>query len=262
MGVLVALAAVAVSGAPLVPRADPGVDPQEGAIRQVALDYAEGFYEGSPERVARSVHPALLKRGLLPPGRSQRFLQSMSAEALIDAAARGDEKLPPAERQLDFALLDRHDEAASARIFTARFDDYLLLARQDGRWRIVSVLWQVPPLPRGPGKDLRGVRDTVLGFFEAMVAMDATRLRPLVHPELVCRSLRPGARGDLVLDDVNVDRLLGELQRMPAESSFSLQVLDLQDRIASVSVVQPHRRSYLHLARQDGRWRLVNMLSR
>ena len=39
---------------------EPG-DLDRAAIRQAALDYAEGFYEGSAERLARAFHPNMQK---------------------------------------------------------------------------------------------------------------------------------------------------------------------------------------------------------
>ena len=33
------------------------------AVRLAALDYVEGIYSVQPERIERSVHPALVKRG-------------------------------------------------------------------------------------------------------------------------------------------------------------------------------------------------------
>jgi hypothetical protein len=254
-----AAAALSRAASPTPQVADP--DSDGVAIRQAASDYADGYYEGSAERVARAVHPALLKRGLLPPGAADRFLTLMSAEMLIEAAASGNERLPAANRHLDFALLDLRPDIASARIFTARFDDYLLLAKQGGRWRIASVLWQVPA-PPGSAEDRRAATRATEEFFAGLYLADAARIRAVVHPELVRRTLRPGARGALFLDDMNVDRLLGETLRVPAVEGGTVQVLDLRDRIASVLVTQEGAVSYVHLARQGGQWRLVNVLSR
>jgi hypothetical protein len=235
-------------------------DRDRAAIRQAALDYAEGYYEGNVERMARAVHPALLKRGLLPPGAPDRFLQLMNAETLIDLtdSERG---RPAADRHLDFAVLDLREDVASARIFTAQFNDYLLLAKQGERWRIVSVLWQVPA-SAGSEQDKAAVKKAIGEFYEGLYACDAARIRPVVHPELVRRTLRPGARGALVLDDSNVDRLMGALLLTPAEKSYAVQVLDVHDRIATARVTQESQGSYIHLAKQKGQWRLVNVLSR
>jgi hypothetical protein len=258
--VWLALAAAALStGAGPTPQGA-GDDPDRAAIRRSALDYAQGFYEGSVERMARALHPALLKRGLLPPGVESRFLQLMNAEMLIDLtdSARG---RPTGDRHFDFALFDVGDDVASARIFTDQFNDYLLLAKQDGRWRIVSVLWQVPA-SAGSEPDKVAVKKAVGEYFEGLYAADAARIRAVVHPEFVRRTLRPGARGSLVLDDLNVDRLLGAPQQLTAVRSYAVQVRDVHDRIASASVTQEGRTSHVHLAEQGGRWRLINMLSR
>jgi hypothetical protein len=259
--VLAALVAAVLSArtAPAGAAAEVGGDGD--AIRQAALDYAEGYYEGSAERMARAVHPALLKRGLLPPGAADRFLSLMGAETLIDLAASGRGQRPADARRLDFALLDSRGDVASARIFTALFDDYLLLARQDGRWRIVSVLWQVPASAGGE-PDRAAVTRALEEFSQGLWAFDAAGVRAVVHPEMVWRTLRPGAGGGLVLDDLNVDRLLGELRRVPAEKGGSAQVLDVHDRIASARITWEKQGSYVHLAKQDGRWRIVNVLSR
>jgi hypothetical protein len=257
--ILLALAVTAIPTVTVSPRDAVDAGQDRAAIRQAALDYAEGFYEGSADRMARAVHPALIKRGLLPPGAQERFLQLMNAETLIDLAdaARG---RTAADRHLDFALLDVRDDVASARIFTEEFNDYLLLAKQGGRWRIVSVLWQVPA-SAGREQDKAAVGKAIAQFYDGLYACDAARIRPVVHPELVRRTLRPGARGALVLDDSNVDRLLGDTLRIPVEKDFTVDVLDVHDRIASARVVQTQA-SYIHLAKQAGQWRLVNMLSR
>ncbi len=257
---LAALAVAALSTGVVSAQERVDADRDRAAIRQAALDYAEGYYEGSVERMARAVHPALLKRGLLPPGVPDRFLHLMNAETLIDLtdSERG---RPAADRHLDFALLDLREDVASARIFTAQFNDYLLLAKQGERWRIVSVLWQVPA-SAGSELDKAAVKKAIGEFYEGLYACDATRIRPVVHPELVRRTLRPGARGALVLDDSNVDRLLGALLLTPAEKGYTVQVLDVHDRIASGRVTQESHGSYVHLAKQKGQWRLVNMLSR
>ena len=51
---LITLASAA-HGQSTVPNAD------AAAIRQTALDYIEGWYEGNPERMERALHPELAK---------------------------------------------------------------------------------------------------------------------------------------------------------------------------------------------------------
>ena len=60
---LCALMLAAPSPAP--PQGPVTADADKAAIVQAALDYADGFYEGAADRMARAVSPLLAKRGLL-----------------------------------------------------------------------------------------------------------------------------------------------------------------------------------------------------
>ena len=72
----------------------------------------------------------------------------MGASALVNGARRGYGKSTPKERQQkDVSILDIFNNAASAKAVMADWVDYLQLAKVDGRWVIVNVLWE-----RKPGK--------------------------------------------------------------------------------------------------------------
>jgi hypothetical protein len=117
------------------------------AIRTAALDYVEGWYEGNPERMARALHPELVKRIIVndtATGRS--VVQSMGASALVNGTRRGFGKETPKERrQKDVSVLDIFANAASAKAVMADWVDYMQLAKVDGRWVIVNVLWERKP---------------------------------------------------------------------------------------------------------------------
>ena len=71
-----------------------------GAIRATALDYAEGWYEGNGARMARAVHPELVKRIVMWDSVSKRsVIQTMGATALVNGTFRGFGKDTPADRQ-------------------------------------------------------------------------------------------------------------------------------------------------------------------
>lgn len=118
------------------------------AIRSCALDYAEGWYEGNAERMSRALHPELVKRIVVndtATGRS--VLQNMGASALVNGTRHGYGKETPKERrQRDVAVLDIFGNAAAAKAIMADWVDYMQLAKVDGRWVIVNVLWEKKPL--------------------------------------------------------------------------------------------------------------------
>jgi hypothetical protein len=77
------------------------------AIRAAALDYVDGWYEGSANRMARALHPELVKRIVVndtTTGKS--VLQNMGASALVNGTRHG---------------------------------------YGNGRWAIVNVLWERKP---------------------------------------------------------------------------------------------------------------------
>jgi len=115
-------------------------------IRQAALDYIEGYYEGDAARMERALHPELAKRIVRvdPNGRFQ--LGQMGAMTLVQGTrAGGGKDIPVAERRSDVTIFDIYQNAASAKIYASGWVDYLHLAKWNGRWVIVNVLWELHP---------------------------------------------------------------------------------------------------------------------
>jgi hypothetical protein len=122
-------------------------DADSAAIRQTALDYIEGYYEGDAERMERAVHPELAKRIVRTDAKSGRSrLDQMSAMTLVRGTRAGGGKETPKEsRQKDVTILDIFEQAASVKIVASDWVDYLHLAKFNGRWVIVNVLWELKP---------------------------------------------------------------------------------------------------------------------
>ncbi|MBD0370489.1 MAG: nuclear transport factor 2 family protein [Pyrinomonadaceae bacterium] len=117
------------------------------AIKQAALDYIEGWYEGNPERMERALHPDLAKRIVRTDPKSGRSrLEQMSAMGLVLGVRAGYGKNTPKEKQQkDVTILDVYENAASVKVVATDWIDYLHLARWNGRWVIVNVLWELKP---------------------------------------------------------------------------------------------------------------------
>jgi putative lumazine-binding protein len=120
------------------------------AIRQAALDYIEGWYEGNAERMERALHPELAKRIVRTDTKTGRSnLGQMSAMSLVQGTKNGGGKNTPKEKQQkDVTILDVFGNSASAKIVASDWIDYLHLAKWNGRWVIVNVLWEFKPETR------------------------------------------------------------------------------------------------------------------
>ena len=117
------------------------------AIRSAALDYVEGWYSGDAARMGRALHPELVKRIVVNDTTTRKsVLQNMGASALVNGTRHGYGKSTPKERQQkEVVILDIFGNAASAKSTMADWIDYMHLAKVDGRWVIVNVLWEQKP---------------------------------------------------------------------------------------------------------------------
>lgn len=116
-------------------------------VRQAVLDYVNSIYNADTALVYRSVRPELAKRGYwIPRNASTYSNEPMTFAELVETArtwnsAKKDTSTWPKEVR----VLDLLNQTASAKV-TARWGiDYLHLAKYDGKWMIVNILWQSPP---------------------------------------------------------------------------------------------------------------------
>lgn len=116
------------------------------AIRQAALDYIEGYYGGDAARMERALHPELAKRIVRADSTGDQWISSMGASQLIAGTRAGyGREIPAAEQKSEVTILDLFRNTASAKIDAGPWIDYLHLARVNGRWVIVNVLWEMVP---------------------------------------------------------------------------------------------------------------------
>jgi hypothetical protein len=123
-----------------------GAAADQAAIKQTALDYIEGWYEGNADRMERALHPELAKRIVRTNQEGNSRLDQMSAMSLVLGTRRGGGKQTPKERQQkDVTILDVFENAASVKIVASDWIDYLHMAKFKGHWVIVNVLWELKP---------------------------------------------------------------------------------------------------------------------
>ncbi|MBM4159662.1 MAG: nuclear transport factor 2 family protein [Ignavibacteria bacterium] len=247
----------------------PDVEKDKAAVKQAAHDYAEGYYEGSAERMERALHPLLVKRGLVPSSQpGSTFLVQMNSVMLVEVTRSGRGKLAPEERGISYELLDLTENTASAKIFTARFNDFLHLAKQNGQWRIVNVLWR-PPAQQPSGdaqQETDAIKKVMTVLRDGTLAKDAEAVQRVLHPEIARRAfVQYGPGGNMVVQEANGEVLLevvrsGRAAQQLGQIEPEVTVLEVYEDIGSVKITTPRSVDYVHLAKQDGQWRVVNGL--
>ena len=131
--------------APAISPAQTAAD--SAAIRATALDYIDGWYAADAARMERSLHPELAKRNVFSdPNNGRSRLIQMSAMTLVNGTRNGGgSDVPAAQRADSVKILDIFGNAASVRVRAASWVDYMHIAKYNGQWRILNVLWENDP---------------------------------------------------------------------------------------------------------------------
>ena len=115
------------------------------AIESVCYDYVEGFWTSDTVRLARALHPELAKRIVMRNAGDK--LNAMDTKSLINAAqgfAKNRRDPSPSEAfKLTISIYDIAFETATVKIENnkMKFFDYAQLAKINGEWKIINVLW-------------------------------------------------------------------------------------------------------------------------
>jgi hypothetical protein len=59
----------------------------------------------------------------------------------------GGKRTPVEKQQKDVTILDRFNNAAMVKIVAADWVDYLQVAKFNGEWKIINVLWELKQPP-------------------------------------------------------------------------------------------------------------------
>jgi len=118
------------------------------AVRQAALDYVEGVYEVNPSKIERSVHPELVKRGFfIKRGETGYSGSPMTFVQLVELAKNYNKAgtAVPKDAPKEVIIYEVLDQTASVKVVAFWGIDYMHLAKYDGRWQIINILWQTHP---------------------------------------------------------------------------------------------------------------------
>ena len=118
------------------------------AVRAASMDYIEALYQAQPDRIARSVHPKLTKLGYSKKQGASDYSESpMTYDQLFNLAGswNKDGKRPIATAPKDVTIYEVLDQTASVKVTALWGIDYMHLAKFDGKWKIINILWQQHP---------------------------------------------------------------------------------------------------------------------
>mmetsp|Transcript_75247 Transcript_75247/g.178788 ORF Transcript_75247/g.178788 Transcript_75247/m.178788 type:complete len:361 (+) Transcript_75247:71-1153(+) len=115
------------------------------AVRAACLDYVEGMYDLEPDRIQRSVHVEMAKRGF---ARQPYVELPMTQPELVNKGKNGlrdDGKKIEAGARKEVVIYEVLDQTASVKLLACWGVDFMHLAKYDGKWKVVNVMWQTYP---------------------------------------------------------------------------------------------------------------------
>lgn len=242
-------------------------DSELAAIKQAALDYVDGFYSGSVERLERGIHPSLQKVMVRPINKDREVFSFTDREMLIQVAAAGMGKVPEDKRNIEVTVFHHFKNIAVTKIDSLQFVDYAHVARINGEWKVVNVLWQMQKTSPAEitEEDKAAIKQAAMDYVDGYFEGSGERNKRGVHPSLHKVVVRKLPNGTEFLYRIDRDSLVqissAGLGKLPeAERNIGVEIFDTFDNIATIGIPSAKFVDCAHVAKINGKWQIVNVL--
>lgn len=126
----------------------------------------------------------------------------------------------------------------------------------------------IPSVPQATPEDIQAITEVSRDYAEGWFTADADRMRRCLHPQLVKRSIWHNLQDDVwkVRNTLTAEAMIGFTQKgggntLPEnEKTYEIVILDVFRHSATVKVASHPYMDYLHLAKFNDRWLIVNCL--
>jgi hypothetical protein len=116
------------------------------AIKETVEHYIEGWYSGSADRMGKSLHPELAKRGVLPTkdGSNTEIAKASYEDMIKWTGLRPDllKENKVSKNDLVITILEIGQNIANVKCLSVDFIDYLHLMRTNNEWKILNAIWE------------------------------------------------------------------------------------------------------------------------
>ena len=244
------------------------------AVKKASMNYIEGFYEGNTDKLKSCLIPTMRKHGFWKKKGSGKFQNagSMSFEQALAYAAgvKKSGKFPKADAPKKIEVLEVLDKIAVSKVTAWWGRDYLLLAKNDGKWMIRQILWEGPEKTANPpDADRVGAKavgmDYLTGFYEGVDSKLKNVFKPTMYKygysfNRKTKVYKTGkqmtyAKAFEFAKDVRE----GKWKPKPG-SIKKVDVLDVMNHIAAIKVTAVWGIDYMLLSKTDGKWMIDHVL--
>ena len=115
---------------------------EKTTVAAVAQNYMDAYYTADPVRMQKALHPDFHKRTLQTVNGHTEISED-TVQSMLEGVRLGSGKeIPVAERVKKIEVLDVDRDAASVKVVTGRWIDYMHLSKLNGEWRVLDVVLQ------------------------------------------------------------------------------------------------------------------------
>lgn len=133
--------------APLCSTAQSNADNE--AIKRAVLDYVEGLYNADSTLIYRGASKGIAKMGVGSNSKESTTIADnrLDFQGLVDLANNWNKnkEVNPQTARKEVIIYEVLPYSASVKLVASWGVDYMHLAKYDGKWKIVNVLWQGHP---------------------------------------------------------------------------------------------------------------------
>jgi hypothetical protein len=241
-------------------------------IVQAITDYMEAWYGAGHEKLVDAIHPTIVKRKFYAiHGTGVYALRQVNAHQLIELAKDSDlhPQKPTSEWRNDIIIYDVFQDIATAKSVGSNWTDYIHLAKLDGRWQMMHVLFD-NPRNSVPESDSKSIFQTLLDYMESWYSHEFERLERSFYPAVVKRGFYPLNQSEVkcisistfseMIERVRAASLTDRSPRSKDEWVVEINILDIYQQIATAKAVGDGWVDYVHLADVNGEWKIINIL--
>ena len=247
----------------------------EEAVKRVSMNYIEGFYEGDTEKLSSCLIPELKKFGFWKKKDSDTFESAgyMTFDEALNFAkdVKENKKFPKADAPKNVEVLEVLDKIAITKVTAWWGIDYMLLAKNDGKWMIRQILWEGPkPTANPTDADKEGAKKAGLGYIEGFYEGDKTKLTNSLKPTMFKygyglnredkSQYRDGSQMTFERALAYADWVTENKKYPEPDAPKKVEVLDVMNHIAAVKVTAFWGVDYMLLSRTDGKWMIEQVL--
>ncbi|NNE98661.1 MAG: hypothetical protein HKN25_06540 [Pyrinomonadaceae bacterium] len=238
------------------------------AVEKASLHYIEGFYEGDPAKLKACLIPELNKHGYYKRKGTDKYVPAGDfpfTKALTYAEnvrAKKDFAKPGSPKEVE--VLGLSNKIAITKVTANWGIDYMLLAKNDGKWMIRQILWEGPDRTSNPTEtDKKSAMQTGLNYIEAFYEGNEAKLRSALKPTMykwgysLDRKTGKYKKGKQMTFKMALGFLegvrKGEWKPKPGAPK-KVEVLDVMNHIAAIKVTAAWGIDYMLLSRDGDKW--------